>query len=64
MALNRTQADPAVARELDKPQWQEEWWLRYGWNRNGGVPPYLASAKTGVSPACCMWGKTLSPVSV
>jgi hypothetical protein len=39
---------PALARELAKLQWQEEWWLRYGWNRKGDVPPYLASAKTAI----------------
>ena len=39
---------PALARELARPQWQEEWWMRYGWNRKNDLPPYLASAKTAV----------------
>jgi hypothetical protein len=29
-------------RTLDEPRYRNEWWLRYGWNRLGDIPPYLA----------------------
>ena len=29
------------ARDLGDPAWQNEWSLRYGWNRPGDIPPYL-----------------------
>lgn len=32
---------PDLVRNLSNPQWQSEWRLRYGWNREGDVPPYL-----------------------
>ena len=32
---------PELVRNLSNPQWQSEWRLRYGWNRDGDVPPYL-----------------------
>jgi Concanavalin A-like lectin/glucanases superfamily len=37
---------PPAARDLGVGVWREEWWLRYGWNRAGDAPPYLASAQT------------------
>lgn len=36
------------ARDLADPRWRDEWWLRYGWNRAGDPPPYLADAATTV----------------
>lgn len=37
---------PSAGRDLNNPAWRDEWWLRYGWNRAGEAPPYLASART------------------
>lgn len=37
---------PSAARDLGGVVWRDEWWLRYGWNRAGDAPPYLASAQT------------------
>src|SRR6185295_7049937 len=39
---------PALARNLAEQKWQNEWWLRYGWNRKGDVPAYLSSGETSV----------------
>src|SRR3989475_1673192 len=39
---------PDVTRNLNQRRWQDEWWLRYGWNRKGDVPRYLNSAQTSV----------------
>jgi hypothetical protein len=39
---------PALARNLNESEWRDEWWLRYGWNRKGDVPPYLDSEQTAV----------------
>jgi hypothetical protein len=39
---------PALARELNDPEWRDEWWLRYGWNRKGDLPPYLSTLQTSV----------------
>ncbi|MHB9027284.1 MAG: LamG-like jellyroll fold domain-containing protein, partial [Candidatus Latescibacterota bacterium] len=39
---------PATARDLSRPEWRDEWRLRYGWNRPGDVPPYLAAPSTTV----------------
>ena len=39
---------PSAARNLDQRIWRDEWWLRYGWNRNGDPPPYLDSAINSV----------------
>jgi hypothetical protein len=39
---------PALTRDLDDPRWQDEWWLRYGWNRKGDAPPYLDAAQSSV----------------
>lgn len=39
---------PSVMRDLNQTEWRDEWWLRYGWNRRGDVPPYLDSARTSV----------------
>lgn len=39
---------PALTRSMDDPVWRGEWWLRYGWNRRGDAPPYLAAAETAV----------------
>ena len=39
---------PDVTRNLNQRRWQDEWWLRYGWNRKGDVPPYLNSAQASV----------------
>ena len=39
---------PALARNLAEQKWQNEWWLRYGWNRKGDPPAYLSSGETSV----------------
>jgi hypothetical protein len=39
---------PPLARSLDQRTWQDEWWLRYGWNRKGDSPPYLGAQQTSV----------------
>jgi hypothetical protein len=41
-------SDAAPVRELSLPVWRDEWWLRYGWNRPGDPPPYLASPATTI----------------
>jgi len=37
---------PLLERDLKRSEWSDEWRLRYGWNRNGDVPPYLDAQKT------------------
>ena len=32
-------AIPSLTRTLDSPQWRDQWWYRYGWNRPGDAPP-------------------------
>jgi concanavalin A-like lectin/glucanase superfamily protein len=39
---------PDATRNLGRQNWQDEWRLRYGWNRAGDLPPYLNSAQTSV----------------
>ena len=39
---------PAPARDLAKAQWQQEWAVRYGWNRPDAPPPYLAGSAVTV----------------
>ena len=39
---------PPSARDLSRPEWRDEWWLRYGWNRSGDAPPYIDAAQTSV----------------
>ena len=39
---------PPTTRDLSRAEWRDEWWLRYGWNRAGDVPPYLDAAQTAV----------------
>ena len=39
---------PETTRELSRREWQDEWWLRYGWNRKGDAPPYLSASQTSV----------------
>ena len=36
---------PPLGRSLDAPQWRDEWWYRYGWNRPGDAPPPLEGAE-------------------
>ncbi|HXI84912.1 MAG TPA: LamG-like jellyroll fold domain-containing protein [Verrucomicrobiae bacterium] len=43
-----TDLKPLPARKLDDTRWRDEWWQRYGWNRAGDPPPYLADATTSV----------------
>ena len=43
-----TDLGPLPARDLSDTRWRDEWWLRYGWNRAGDPPPYLADAATTV----------------
>jgi hypothetical protein len=39
---------PILKRSLNQRTWQDEWWLRYGWNRKGDAPPYLNAPQTSV----------------
>ncbi len=39
---------PKFKRSLNKPQWNAEWCLRNGWNREGDIPPYLDQPFTRV----------------
>ena len=39
---------PPVVRTLDNSIFRDEWWLRYGWNRPGVIPPYLEASSTSV----------------
>ena len=39
---------PTLTRDLSTREWRNEWWLRYGWNRSGDLPPYLTNAQTSV----------------
>ena len=51
-ALAKGEAPAAIPdfphRDLADPRWQEEWALRYGWNRPGDPPPYLAGSAISV----------------
>jgi hypothetical protein len=44
-ALARGEAapGPSLARSLSDRRWRDEWWLRYGWNRETDAPPPLAA---------------------
>jgi hypothetical protein len=35
-------------RSLSQTQWNDEWKLRYGWNRPGDVPPYLSEKNMSI----------------
>ncbi len=37
-----------VSRALSSNRFNDEWLLRYGWNRDGDMPPYLESASTRI----------------
>jgi hypothetical protein len=39
---------PELQRDFSENTWRDEWWLRYGWNRKGDVPPYLSTSQTAV----------------
>ena len=39
---------PKLERDLNDPEWRDEWWLRYGWNRGRDAPPYLGTRQTSV----------------
>jgi hypothetical protein len=39
-------ATASPARDLAQPQWRDEWWHRYGWDRT--TPAYLAAPATSV----------------
>jgi hypothetical protein len=42
-------AQPApLKRDLTQPRWRNEWNLRYGWNRQGDLPPYLENEATTI----------------
>jgi hypothetical protein len=50
-ALSRGQSAgevPPLTRALGSPQWRDEWWWRFGWNRPGDVPPALESPTAGI----------------
>ena len=37
-----------VIRDLSDARWRQEWWYRYGWNRQEDPPPYLAAPSVKV----------------
>jgi Concanavalin A-like lectin/glucanases superfamily len=39
---------PLPSRDLTNAKWRDEWWLRYGWNREDDQPPALPAAKVSV----------------
>ncbi len=39
---------PALTRDLNAAQWRNEWWLRYGWNRPGDIPPAIEGSTATV----------------
>lgn len=39
---------PQLSRDLREPQWRDEWWHRYGWNRTGDAPPALSDVAVSV----------------
>jgi hypothetical protein len=39
---------PDLVRTLDKPEWRDQWWFRYGWNRAGDAPAPLTSSATRI----------------
>ncbi|MDA2927342.1 LamG domain-containing protein [Acidobacteria bacterium AH-259-G07] len=42
-----TGMEPLV-RDLSEPVYRQEWWLRYGFNRPGDIPPYLEASSMSV----------------
>jgi hypothetical protein len=38
----------APARNLNQDKWRDEWKLRYGWNRDGDLPPRLENKTTTI----------------
>ncbi len=42
------QAIPAIGRSIAEKSWKDEWWYRYGWNREGDVPTPLPPGATTV----------------
>jgi hypothetical protein len=41
-------AIPVLQRSLDAPQWRDEWWYRYGWNRPGDAPPPIEGRNVSI----------------
>jgi hypothetical protein len=39
---------PELTRDLSRPQWRDEWWFRYGWNRPGDAPPPLEAREVAI----------------
>ncbi len=39
---------PPLTRTLATPQWRDEWWYRFGWNRAGDPPPPLDSPSVSI----------------
>ena len=39
---------PPLTRSLQQPEWQKEWWTRYGWNDTHHLPAPLPAAQTTV----------------
>jgi len=48
LARNEAPTVPAANPTLDDPATRADWRLRYGWNRPGDLPPYLAAQTTRV----------------
>jgi hypothetical protein len=42
------QSVPAANRTIDAPGWQQEWWFRYGWNRQADRPAVIDSAAVSI----------------
>ncbi|HEY3384639.1 MAG TPA: LamG-like jellyroll fold domain-containing protein [Vicinamibacterales bacterium] len=41
-------AIPALERDVQSPEWQREWWYRYGWNRTGEFPAPLTTRHASI----------------
>ncbi|MCE5249436.1 hypothetical protein LLG96_04365 [bacterium] len=45
---NSTTGLKPVIRSLSDPSVRDEWWLRYGWNRPGDIPPALPGREVSI----------------
>ena len=48
LSLSTNNLSLAPVRDLSDARWQEEWAVRYGWNRPSDLPPYLAGSTVSI----------------
>jgi hypothetical protein len=49
LASNETpQSIPPLQRNAAQPEWQNEWWFHYGWNRPNDIPAPLPATNTAI----------------